>query len=297
MMDWLIPSAADRQLLPEGRSAGPMPWVLAIMMLVTVLTGAIGIAVARASDQLSGDIADKVTIQIPEGNQSARNGQIRALLVELRQVNGVTSIDPVSEEKLSELLDPWLGNVAEDTDLPLPALIDVTLSKADNRAVSELEALAKGIAPKARVDRHASWLAPLSGLLSSLTWAAGGLVLLMAGATAAVVLLTVRSALNTHSDTISVMHFLGSSDGQIAGLFQRRIALDALLGSVAGFAVALAVLVLLGNRISALGSDLLGQATLGWTGWLAIILLPVAGTALAALVARWTVIRVLGKTL
>ena len=296
-MNWLIPSAADRQLLPEGRSAGPMPWVLAIMMLVTVLTGAIGIAVARASDQLSGDIADKVTIQIPEGNQSARNGQIRALLVELRQVNGVISIDPVSEEKLTELLDPWLGNVAEDTDLPLPALIDVTLLKADDRSVAELETLAKGIAPKARVDRHASWLAPLSGLLSSLTWAAGGLVLLMAGATAAVVLLTVRSALNTHSDTISVMHFLGSSDGQIAGLFQRRIALDALLGSVAGFAVALAVLVLLGNRISALGSDLLGQATLGWTGWLAIILLPVAGTALAALVARWTVIRVLGKTL
>lgn len=122
-------------------------------------------------------------------------------------------------------------------------------------------------------------------------------MLLMAGATAAVVLLTVRSALNTHSDTISVMHFLGSSDGQIAGLFQRRIALDALLGSVAGFVVALALLVLLGNRISALGSDLLGQATLGWTGWLAIILLPAAGTALAALVARWTVVRVLGKTL
>ncbi len=296
-MSWIAPSSADRKLLPEGRSAGPMPWVLAIMMLVTVLTGAIGIAVARASNQLSGDIADKVTIQIPEGDQSARNGQIRALLAELRLVNGVTNVEPVSEEKLVELLDPWLGNIAQDTDLPLPALIDVTLVRADDRAVFELERLAKGIAPKARVDRHASWLASLSGLLSSLTWLAGGLVLLMAVATAAVVLLTVRSALNTHSDTISVMHFLGSTDGQIAGLFQRRIALDAMLGSLAGFAVALTLLVVLGNRVSTLGSDLLGQATLGWTGWLAIAALPLLGTALAALVARWTVLRTLGKTL
>jgi cell division transport system permease protein len=296
-MNWIAPSAADRKLLPEGRSAGPMPWVLAIMMLVTVLTGAIGIAVARASNQLSGDIADKVTIQIPEGDQSARNGQIRALLSELRLVNGVTNIEPVSEEKLGELLDPWLGNIAEDTDLPLPALIDVTLVRADDRAVRELEQIAKGIAPKARVDRHSSWLASLSGLLSSLTWLAGGLVLLMAIATGAVVLLTVRSALNTHGDTISVMHFLGSTDSQIAGLFQRRIALDALLGSVAGFAVALTLLVVLGNRVSALGSDLLGQATLGWTGWLAIAALPLLGTTLAALVARWTVLRTLGKTL
>jgi cell division transport system permease protein len=296
-MNWIAPSAADRKLLPEGRSAGPMPWVLAIMMLVTVLTGAIGIAVARASNQLSGDIADKVTIQIPEGDQSARNGQIRALLAELRLVNGVTDIEPVSEEKLGELLDPWLGNIAEDTDLPLPALIDVTLVRADDRAVAELEQIAKGIAPKARVDRHSSWLASLSGLLSSLTWLAGGLVLLMAIATGAVVLLTVRSALNTHGDTISVMHFLGSTDSQIAGLFQRRIALDALLGSIAGFAVALTLLLVLGNRVSALGSDLLGQATLGWTGWLAIAALPLLGTTLAALVARWTVLRTLGKTL
>jgi cell division transport system permease protein len=296
-MNWITPSTADRKLLPEGRSAGPMPWVLAIMMLVTVLTGAIGIAVARASSQLSGDIADKVTIQIPEGDQSARNGQIRALLAELRLVNGVISIEPVSEQKLGELLDPWLGNIAEDTDLPLPALIDVTLAKADDRAVAELERLAKGIAPKARVDRHSSWLASLSGLLSSLTWLAGGLVLLMAVATGAVVLLTVRSALNTHGGTISVMHFLGSTDEQIAGLFQRRIALDALLGSLAGFAIALTLLLVLGNRVSALGSGLLGQATLGWSGWMAIAALPLLGTVLAALVARWTVLRTLGRTL
>ena len=34
--------AADRRLLPEGRLAGPMPWVIAIMMFLTVLAAAAG---------------------------------------------------------------------------------------------------------------------------------------------------------------------------------------------------------------------------------------------------------------
>ena len=34
--------AADRRLLPEGRLAGPMPWVIAIMMFLTVLAATSG---------------------------------------------------------------------------------------------------------------------------------------------------------------------------------------------------------------------------------------------------------------
>jgi predicted MFS family arabinose efflux permease len=37
--------AAERGLLPEGRMAGPMPWVIAIMMFLTVLAAAAGLGV------------------------------------------------------------------------------------------------------------------------------------------------------------------------------------------------------------------------------------------------------------
>ena len=43
-------------------------------------------------------------------------------------------------------------------------------------------------------------------------------------------------ALDTHRDTIEVIHMLGATDIQIARLFQRRIALDALLGGLVGTA-------------------------------------------------------------
>ena len=48
----------------------------------------------------------------------------------------------------------------------------------------------------------------------------------MAAATTAVVLLAARAGLETHRDTIAILHMLGSTDVQVARLFQRRIALD-----------------------------------------------------------------------
>ncbi|MEC9018209.1 MAG: cell division protein, partial [Pseudomonadota bacterium] len=36
-------TAARHRLLPGGRVAGPMPWIIAIMMFVTVLAAAAGL--------------------------------------------------------------------------------------------------------------------------------------------------------------------------------------------------------------------------------------------------------------
>ena len=44
--------AADRRLLPEGRLAGPMPWVIAIMMFLTVLAAAAGLGLRNAARSL-----------------------------------------------------------------------------------------------------------------------------------------------------------------------------------------------------------------------------------------------------
>jgi cell division transport system permease protein len=297
MFAFLKPSPAERRLLPEGRSAGPMPWVIGIMMLLTVLASATGLSLASASRGLAADIAGKLTVQIVEANSSARSGEARALVAELSALSAVRSVRKVGDAELKTLLNPWLGDMADEDDLPIPSLIDVELKRSDPRAIDEVRRAVAGIAPRARVDAHASWLAPLAGLISSLKYLSLGLVLLMALATSATVVLAVRAALDTHRETIAIMHFLGSSDTQIARLFQRRIALDALLGSAAGFAVAVAILVLVGSRLGDIGSDLLGSASIGWAGWLLIVALPFLGTLLAALVARYTVTVSLGRTL
>ena len=63
---------AERGLLPEGRLAGPMPWVIAIMMFLTVLAAAAGLGLAGAASRLDDQIGGRVTIQIVQANPARR---------------------------------------------------------------------------------------------------------------------------------------------------------------------------------------------------------------------------------
>jgi cell division transport system permease protein len=134
-------------------------------------------------------------------------------------------------------------------------------------------------------------------LIGSLRLLAAGLVILMIGATAATVVLASRASLDTHRGTIEVLHLMGATDAQVARLFQRRIALDAAFGGAVGLIAAALVLLLIGDRVGALGSELIGSAGLPLSSWLILIALPIAGVFLAMLVARNTILRALGKLL
>ena len=181
--------------------------------------------------------------------------------------------------------------------MPGPALVDVDLGSGDGAAVDRLRQAVVAAAPAARVDENARWLAPLARLIAALQWLAIGLVVLMVGATAATVVLAARAALDTHRETIEILHLMGATDVQVARLFQRRIALDALFGGLVGFILAGVVLILLGRQAAALGSDLLGSAALPPGAWGALVALPAFGVLLAMLVARITILRALGRML
>jgi cell division transport system permease protein len=293
----LTASAAERRLLKEGRRAGPMPWVLAIMMLLTVLAAGAGLALGGAITRLDSGLQGKLTVQVPEPSATIREAQVERIVGELKGLAPVSAATPVPEERLVALLEPWLGADTLEADLPLPALIDVELRRATPEDVTLVTETVRAAVPNARVDADARWLTPLTGLLKSLRWLAIAVVAAMAAATAAIVVLAARASLNTHRDTIEVMHLLGASDGQVAALFQRRIALDALFGGALGLAVALAAILLIGQRMREIGSALLGDAALGWGGWLILALLPLAGALLATLTARVTVLTALRKTL
>jgi cell division transport system permease protein len=195
------------------------------------------------------------------------------------------------------LLEPWLGAAGMEADLPVPVMIDVDLTPQAYQRLDVIRSAVRDVAPSARIDDNAQWLSPLAKLIDALQWLATGLVLLMIGASAATVVLAARAALDTHRATIEVLHMMGATDVQVARLFQRRIALDALFGGVVGLAAAALVLVVLGNRVGALGSELLGSAGLPAASWLVLAGLPVAGVLLAMLVARLTILRALGRML
>lgn len=287
-LSWLFASPPDRRLLPSGRFAGATPWLIGIMMFVMMIVAATGLALAGGARLVREGVAHRYSIQIADG----RSSQERAVAV-ARTAPGVTSAVAVPEAELRATLQRWLGPVAagESSDLPLPALIDVDLApSADPAAVAA--AVTRAI-PSARFIADQSRLAPMLGTLTALTIVAGLLVALIALATAAAVVLATRSALETHRGTIEVMHGIGATDLQVTRLFQRKIAVDALIGGFAGGMVAAIVLLLVaGGGFGALG-DWTDGSLLRWIDLVILAMLPLLAAILATLVARMTVLAAL----
>ena len=290
-------AAARNRLLPEGRVGGPMPWVIAIMMFLTVLLAGAGLGLFHASQALNEDLSGGATVQVVEANAETRRQTVELLVKALRTAPEVSAIHIVHENTLIGQLRPWLGADMAAIDIPIPALIDVQLVSDSPQMLAALRQRMGHVSAKARVEPHAAFLAPLSGLLSSMAWLAMALILLMALATGAVVVLAARGAHDSHKGTIDVLHLMGATDVQIARLFQRRIALDALFGGVLGFVGAVVVILIIGQRLAGTGSDVLQSIALAPETWLLLVAIPAAGVGLAMLTARMTVLAALERQL
>jgi cell division transport system permease protein len=287
-LSWLFASPPDRRLLPSGRFAGATPWLIGIMMFVMMIVAATGLALAGGARLVREGIAHRYSIQIADGRSSEARAAAAA-----RAAPGVTRAVPVPEAELRETLEQWLGPVAagEGADLPLPALIDVELAPGADPAT--VAAAVKRAVPSAQFIADQSRLAPMLTTLTALTLIAGLLVALIALATAAAVVLATRGALDTHRSTIEVMHGIGATDLQVTRLFQRKIAIDALVGGTAGAVVAALVLLLVaGGEFDALG-DWTNGSLLRGIDLILLASLPLLAAILATLVARTTVLAAL----
>ncbi|HZV18116.1 MAG TPA: cell division protein [Sphingobium sp.] len=291
---------APGSLLPQGRLTGPMPWVIAIMMFLTVLATAAGLALNHGARSLSANVSDRITIQIAEADNAIRSRAVSRVVALLGETEGIANIAIVPEAELSRQLAPWLGADLKIGDIPVPALIDadlVTPAGERETRVAALDKAIKGVSAQARVEPHATYLGPLARLVGAVGWLAFGVVALMVAATGAVVVLAARGAHATHRGTIDIIHMLGATDAQIVRLFQQRMMLDVLFGAAVGFAWAVAVILLVGRSVAAVTSDLVQSASLPGFAWVVLPLLPIAMVGVAWLSARVTLSRALERSL
>ena len=289
-MKWLFASPAEQRLLPGGGVRATTPWLIVIIVFLMMTIAAAALALSNGAGLVAAGISQRYSVQIVGG--AARMPQAVAAA---KAAPGVASVRPVTDAEMRATLERWLGPQGAAADLPLPAMIDVDLApSADPVAVGQrIEAAAPG----ARFVAHADSLAPLLGALRSLSWLAVGLVLLVALANAAVVVLATRSALDTNRATIEILHGIGATDTQIAHLFQRRIAIDALIGGIGGGIAAGIVMVLLLGTGSGWVADLAGGTLLHGRDMALLALLPLLVAIMATVVARIAVLSTLRANL
>lgn len=286
-------------LVPQARLGGPMPWVIAIMVALTVIAAGAGLALRNTALSAREALSGGITVQVIEADPQVRARQARAVTARLAQLPQVADVRVVPDQEVARLIEPWLGQEAQGTNaIPVPALIDARLhGEVTTDRLDAIRSALGRVAPSASVEAQANWLVPVFSAIESLQWLALALVVLLALALAAAVLLAVRTALGANRDTIEIVHLLGGTDGQIARVFQRSVGVDAASGGVLGLSLGVVVMLLLGRSFSGLGAGLANGGAFRLEDWALLAFIPLAGIALAVLTARITVMRALRRIL
>ncbi len=286
----LLKGNAAGRLLPHTRFGGPIPWVIAILIALVVIAAAGGLSLRNLADNARADLSDAVTVQIIEADPTRRASLARRAAEELGANPIVTSVRVVPEAELAELLEPWLGASASSEDVPIPALIDVELSRSASQSdLEQLQSALDSVVDGAKVDAQSEWLRPVYDALAALQYLALVLIALLAFAAAAAVWLAARSAFANHKDTVEVIHMLGGTDAQVTRIFQKSVLRDAAFGSIVGVILGLIAVWGLGQQFTALDSGMVDGGGLGLADWIIIALIPVGGVLLALITGRITI--------
>ncbi|QCO17726.1 hypothetical protein D3869_21275 (plasmid) [Azospirillum brasilense] len=271
-------------------------WLTALMVYLAALALAGALLVSDMTRRWDSGLAGGLTVQIMPLPDSAHapplEERTEAALTVLRATPGIATANVLSSGDVGRLLEPWLGKEAADPLLPMPRLIDVMTSGPVDTAA--LSARLTSAAPGATLDDHAVWLADLRRFAGAMHLAALGIVALIGGAGVMAVVFAVRSGLAIHRHVVELLHLMGATDRYVARQFESHVIGLTLRGGMTGLLLAAGTLAGIGHAAAGLHASLLPDlATSPWWAVAALAAVPLAACLLAALTARWTVLRTL----
>ncbi|HEY3679674.1 MAG TPA: ABC transporter permease [Bradyrhizobium sp.] len=292
----------DTPIVPKATVAGrALIAVVAIMtFLASLTTGAVILVRSAASDWQS-EVAREITIQVIPGPGRDIEADVAKAAALARATPGVAEVKPYSKDESARLLEPWLGAGLALDDLPVPRLIVVRIAGS---APPDLVQLRKTLAeqvPSAALDDHRGFVDRMRTMAQAVVAAGVGVLILVLVATMLSVTFATRSAMATNRPVIEVLHFIGAKDGFIARHLQRHFLFLGLKGGAIGGGGALLLFALTALaerwfRGSAAGAQfmaLFGSYSLGWQGYVAVLVLVVVIAGVTALASRVTVNRML----
>ena len=277
---------AGRAVPPSGHTAHLTLFVAGAMAFLAVFALALSLAAGRLADRWAEELARSATLRI-NAPVEQRAAQTEAALTILRQTPGVAEARALSREEQAALLAPWFGPDLPLDALPVPQLIEITEADPGYDAAG-LRLRLSGEVPGAVLDDHTRWRRPLVEAANSLRRLGWISILLIGGATAAMITLAANAALAANAQVIEVLRLVGARDIYIAGAFVRRFTLRAFVGAAVGVFLGMVGVMLL-PAASDEGGFLTGLGFQG-VGWLLPLMVPPLG-ALVAFAATWAAAR------
>jgi cell division transport system permease protein len=290
----------DMPLVPASSIAGrALVIVIGIMTFLACLTAGGAILVADASQDWRGEVSREVTIQIKPSPGQDIDAAVAKAAETARTTPGVADVRALSRRESEELLEPWLGNGLDLSELPIPRLIVVRMQNFNAPDIAALRQTLAAKSPGANLDDHRLWLSRLDTMADTIVVFASLLFLLMICAMTMAVGFATRGAMAGNREIIEVLHFVGAADSYISRQFQTHFLRLGLRGGLLGGAFA-ALFFAGASGLSAWWTDsvggeeigaLFGAFSLGTKGYAAILGVAIAIAVLTGAMSRIIVFR------
>lgn len=229
-----------------------LPWLLAFMIGLTTLLLAISIGLSSHMGAEHQRLQRTVHLEVPavsDADTSVYEQVVKSLVAS----ESTDNVLPIEADAMSEMLRPWLGDMSVEA-LALPRIIEVTLVAGDAQAVEKALKAVKAIAADASdaisVQHFQEWLDDYSAYTTSIRLVSSMLAAVLLACVIGMVVLTARTSLHLHFDTVRILHRIGATDEYITRqfvIYALGMVLKASLAGVLVGAIAFISLYMLGE--------------------------------------------------
>ena len=280
-----------------------IPWLSMFMVFIATLILAVAIVVYTSVHSWTNNISGSLTVQIPtytddgKSRESVLTNDIEMALTLLRSSEGITGATLLTDEQISNLMEPWLGHSEKINDLPLPKIIDVNVDPNNFPNIAQLKSDLYEQVPEAILDSHRASLDELVLFFKNMVHLIALVLFLILLTTALSIIYITKSSMSVHQKVIELIHMMGASDFYITIQFAIRSFKLTLIGSLIGFLLALPIMGLFNHFLSQMNSGFVLENTLTIFQWALLVSIPFLTAALSFITAYRTVSNTLKRTL
>lgn len=285
--------------LDKGTGTGFLVLLVGLMTFLAVMALGASFALSALQSRWTSGLENRVTVEIPaehDGRLLSADEVTRAaekIQALLENYPAVAHAEILPAADIRALVSPWLGDGALPDDMPLPALISVTLERDSEVNMAVMQDKITALVPQARLDTHESWLRDVLRFAGALKGAAFLLLLTIGITTITAIAGAVRARMEIYRAEVELLHLMGATDRYIARQFQRYAFLAALQGGTTGLVgggLAIGVIGLMAGRMD---MGLLPDFSLHAPHIVMLAALPLTAALIGMTTARRTVMRVL----
>jgi cell division transport system permease protein len=285
--------------LDRDTTARFLPWIIGFMVYLAMIAATVALLVDHVTQRWQRDLSGQLTVELPgiAGEDAAQRQQrIDAALEEITDTNGIVGTRLLDEAEVKRLLQPWLGDQADQLGVTLPDLVAVSVQPDIRPNLSELAERLQQVSPGATIDDHAQFNAGALSFLRTIEVLALSLLALVLVATAGVVAFVARAGLSIHRRIVEIVHLVGAHDSYVARQFQAQAFRYGFMGACLGSLLAAATLLSAGV-FAARGAAPMSAAVKAFEPWMIwpLALIPLAAVLIAMVTVRIAVLQALRR--